>query len=108
MLELIKKLKAILPPKDKFKVILLIIFMVIAGLLEVVSIGLLSGFVAGVADPALILNNQYVSSILSYLNIESQRQILVFGTISLILIFLPKNIYLIGYKYLQARFIFNR
>ncbi|MFP4514866.1 MAG: ABC transporter ATP-binding protein [Parcubacteria group bacterium] len=108
MLELIKKLKAILPPKDKLKVILLIVLMIIAGLLEVISIGLLSGFVAGVADPDILLNNQYVSSILSVLNIDSQRQILVFGTISLILIFLLKNIYLIGYKYIQSRFIYNR
>ena len=108
MLELIKKLKAILPPKDKLKVILLIVLMIIAGLLEVISIGLLSGFVAGVADPDILLNNQYVSSILSVLNIDNQRQILVFGTISLILVFLLKNIYLIGYKYIQSRFIYNR
>jgi len=108
MLDLIKKLKAILPPKDKFKIIVLIVFMILAGLLEVVSIGLLSGFIAGVANPDLILNNQYISSILSALNINNQRQILVFGTISLILIFLLKNIYLIAYKYIQSRFIYNR
>jgi len=108
MLNLLKKLKIILPPKDKFKVILLIIFMLIAGLLEVISIGLLSGFVAGVANPDLILNNQYISQILSFLNIHSERQILIFGTISLILIFLIKNIYFIIYKYFQARFIYNR
>jgi ATP-binding cassette subfamily C protein len=82
--------------------------MILAGLLEVVSIGLLSGFIAGVANPDLILNNQYISSILSTLNINNQRQILVFGTISLILVFLLKNIYLIAYKYIQSRFIYNR
>jgi len=108
MLNLLKKLKAILPPKDKFKVILLIILMLLAGLLEVLSIGLLSGFVAGVADPNLILNNEYISHILSFFNIYSERQILVFGTISLIFIFLLKNIYLIAYKYIQSRFIYNR
>jgi ATP-binding cassette subfamily C protein len=108
MFDLIKKLKAILPPKDKFKIIILIILMILAGFLEVVSIALLSGFVAGVADPNLILNNEYISSILSFLNINSDRQILIFGTISLILVFLIKNIYLITYKYFQARFIYNR
>jgi ATP-binding cassette subfamily C protein len=82
--------------------------MILAGFLEVVSIALLSGFVAGVADPNLILNNEYISSILSFLNINSDRQILIFGTISLILVFLIKNIYLITYKYFQARFIYNR
>jgi ATP-binding cassette subfamily C protein len=108
MFDLIKKLKTILPPKDKFKIIILIILMILAGFLEVVSIALLSGFVAGVADPNLILNNEYISSILSFLNINSDRQILIFGTISLILVFLIKNIYLITYKYFQARFIYNR
>jgi len=108
MLNLLKKLKAILPPKDKFKVVLLIILMLLAGLLEVLSIGLLSGFVAGVADPNLILNNEYISHVLSFFNVYSERQILVFGTISLIFIFLLKNIYLIAYKYIQSRFIYNR
>lgn len=108
MLNLLKKLKAILPPKDKFKVILLIILMLLAGLLEVLSIGLLSGFIAGVADPDLLLSNQYISQILSFFNIYSERQILVFGTISLIFVFLLKNIYLISYKYIQSRFIYNR
>ncbi|MCF7820262.1 MAG: ABC transporter ATP-binding protein/permease [Candidatus Pacebacteria bacterium] len=108
MLKLLKQLQAILPPKDKFKVIGLIVFMIIAGLLEVISIGLLSGFVAGVADPDLILNNQYVVNVLSFLNITTDRQILVYGTITLILVFLLKNLYLIGYKYIQARFIYNR
>ena len=108
MLNLLKKLKAILPPKDKLKVILLIILMLLAGLLEVLSIGLLSGFVAGVADPNLILNNEYISHVLSFFNVYSERQILVFGTISLIIVFLLKNIYLIAYKYIQSRFIYNR
>jgi ATP-binding cassette subfamily C protein len=108
MFDLIKKLKAILPPKDKLKIIVLIICMILAGFLEVVSIALLSAFVAGVADPNLILDNQYISSTLSFLNISSDRQILVFGTISLILVFLLKNIYLIIYKYFQARFVYNR
>ncbi|MCF7795445.1 hypothetical protein K9M50_03735, partial [Patescibacteria group bacterium] len=108
MFDLIKKLKAILPPKDKLKIIVLIICMILAGFLEVISIGLLSTFVAGVADPDLILNNQYIDSILSFLNISTERQILVFGTVGLILVFLLKNIYLVAYKYFQARFIYNR
>jgi ATP-binding cassette subfamily C protein len=108
MLTLLKKLKKILPPKDNYKIILLVICMILAGFLEVISIGLLSVFVAGVADPEIILNNQYINSVLSFLNINSERQILVFGTISLILVFLLKNIYLVAYKYFQARFIYNR
>jgi ATP-binding cassette subfamily C protein len=108
MFNLLKKLKKILPPKDNYKIILLVVFMILAGFLEVISIALLSAFVAGVADPNLILDNQYISSTLSFFNINNERQILVFGTISLILIFLLKNIYLIIYKYFQARFIYNR
>ncbi len=108
MLNLLKKLKAILPAKDKFKVIILILFMLLAGFLEVLSIAILSGFVAGVADPDLLLNNQYLAKLFSFLNITTARQILVYGTICLISVFLFKNLYLIGYKYLKARFIYNR
>jgi ATP-binding cassette, subfamily B, bacterial PglK len=108
MLSLLKKLKAILPVKDKFKVLILIMFMIVAGFLEVLSIAVLAGFVAGVADPNLLLDNQYLAKLFNFLNISTDRQILVYGTISLIAIFLFKNLYLISYKYLKARFIYNR
>lgn len=108
MLKLLKKLQAILPAKDKLKVVILVFFMLVAGFLEVLSIAVLSGFVAGVADPDLLLNNKYLAFLFNYFNIVSHRQILIYGTISLISIFLFKNLYLIAYKYLKARFIINR
>lgn len=108
MSDLIKKLKDILPVKDKFKLAFLFFLMIIGGALEVLSIGIIAGFVAVVANPETLLENNIAKSILDFFNIEDSRDILLYGSVFLIFIFLFKNAYLVLYKYIKSRFIFNR
>ncbi len=108
MNNILKKLKDILPAKDKGKLILLFLLMFLGGALEVLSIGVIAGFVAVVANPDILLDIEPLRKILSFLNIESSQDILVYGSITLIVVFILKNSYLAFYKYAKARFIYNR
>jgi ATP-binding cassette, subfamily B, bacterial PglK len=108
MLDLIKKLKDILPVKDKAKLLFLFLLMIIGGALEVLSIGVIAGFVAVVANPDIIFEIDIANRILVFLGIEDSRDILIYGSIFLIFVFLFKNTYLVFYKYIKSRFIFNR
>lgn len=108
MLNLLKKLKEILHPKDKAKLLILLLFMVFAGLLEALSIGIVAGFVAIVADSDILFNMERIGPLLEFLGIENSRDILIYGTVLLIFIFITKNSYLIFYKYIKSRFVFNR
>jgi ATP-binding cassette, subfamily B, bacterial PglK len=108
MLTLLKKLNAILSRRDKLNLAILFCLMLIAGLAEALSIGLIAGFVAAVADPELLLGIKWLSGPLEFCGISTQRDILVYGAVFLIGVFLIKNIYLVFFKYIKARFVFNR
>jgi ATP-binding cassette, subfamily B, bacterial PglK len=108
MITLLKKLKSILPPKDKIKLVILFLFMLVGGFLEAVSIGLVAGFVAVVADPELLFGIERLSGPLEFFGISTSRDILIYGTFLLISIFLIKNSYIVFYKYIKSRFVYNR
>lgn len=108
MISLFKKLIEIIPAKDKFKLFVLFCMMVLAGFLEALSIGIIAGFVAVVANPNILFEIEILSPLFEFLGVESSRDVLVFGSIFLIFVFLLKNAYLVFYKYVKARFIYHR
>jgi ATP-binding cassette, subfamily B, bacterial PglK len=105
---LFKKLIKILEPADKIKLLALFILMLVEALLEVFSIGMVAAFISIVDNPSKIFNIEWLKPALSFLEIKTSREILIYGSIFLILIFLLKNIYLLIFKYLKIRFVYKR
>ncbi len=108
MIELLKKLLEILPTKDRAKLVILFFLMLVGGFLEAVSIGIVAGFVAVVADPNILFEIEYLKKPLDFLGVSTSRDILVYGTFLLIGVFLIKNAYIAFYKYIKSRFVYNR
>jgi ATP-binding cassette, subfamily B, bacterial PglK len=108
MLQNIRKFKDILPAKDKWKLVVLVFLMIVGGLLEAFSIGVVAVFVAVVANPDNLFEIEAVGSVLKTLNIKESKDVLLYGTFFLIVVFILKNIYIVAYKYIKARFVFNR
>jgi ATP-binding cassette subfamily C protein len=108
MINELKKIKDILPHKDKWKLVLLFVFMVTGAVLEAFSISIVAGFVAVVADPKILFDIEIISGILDFLEIKESQDVIIYGAIFLILVFFLKNTYLVFYKYIKNRFIFNR
>lgn len=108
MLDTLKKILEILPGKDKIKLVILLLLTLFGGALEIVSIGLIAGFVSVVLDPNILFNMEILSPFLEFLAIETQRDVLVYGSVFIIILFLIKNAYIVFYKYLKARFVHNR
>ncbi len=103
-----KKLLTLLPAGDKFKLFLLFIMMLIGALLEVIGVGMIPVFVSIVATPDRILEIDWMAPVWETLGIKDSGDLLVYGAISLIGVFIVKNAYIIFYKYTQARFIWKR
>lgn len=103
-----KKLRRLFSHGDKVKLILLFAMMMGAALLEVVGIGMIPAFVAIVANPQRILEHERFGSLLQQLNITTARELLIYGGIALIGIFIVKNSYTLLFRYIEARFIYNR
>jgi ATP-binding cassette subfamily C protein len=108
MIETFKKLLDILPHSDRWKLIVLFLLMVFGTILEVLGIGMIPVFISAVADPNLVLNNRWLGPVAASVGIHTGRDLLLYGGISLIVIFLVKGIYTIWLNYVQSKFVFNR
>ncbi len=76
--------------------------------MEALSIGVIAGFVSVVANPEILFNIELLKPVLEFFGIETSQDVLIYGAIFLILVFASKNLYLITFKYLKARFVFHR
>ncbi|MGB4205603.1 MAG: ABC transporter ATP-binding protein [Bacteroidales bacterium] len=103
-----QKLRRLFSRSDKIKLVIIFILMMIAAVLEVVGIGVVPAFVAVVAQPKHVMEHKYAGPVIQFLNITNQRQLLIYMSIGLIGIFLIKNIYTMFFRYVQAKFIYNR
>lgn len=104
----IKKIFYILPKGDQIKLAVLLLGMLAAGVLEVVGIGMIPAFVTIVADPGRILNIEWIQPFISFFKITTAKDLLVWGSVILVAIFILKSLYVIAFNYFEARFINNR
>ncbi len=102
------KLRKLFSRADKFKLIILFLMMMGAAVLEVAGIGMVPAFVAIVANPSRVLEHERLSGLFASLNIHSSRDLLIYGGMTLILVFVVKNTYILFFRYFEARFIYNR
>ena len=103
----LKKLYNLLGKREKLKLVGLFVMMLVAAFLEVAGIGMIPAFVSIVTDPDKVMQYEPAEGLLLWLGIETSRDLLFWGSFALIGIFIVKNLYLIFYFYLQARFIQN-
>ena len=108
MLASFKKILYLLPKGDKFKLIILFGMMLGAALLEVAGIGMIPAFVSIIANPDRVLEYAPAERLFSRFNIQTSRELLLWGGSLLIAIFFIKNIYLIFFYYIEARYTNSR
>lgn len=108
MTDTLKKLFEILPPGDKWKLTMLFGLMMIGALIEVAGIGMLPVFVSAVSDPSYILDNDILGPIAAAVGITTSRDLLIYGGLALVAIFLVKTVYLVWFKYIKSKFVMNR
>jgi ATP-binding cassette, subfamily B, bacterial PglK len=108
MISAIKKILYLLPPGDKIKLVILFFMMLLGALLEVIGIGMIPVFVSIIARPDMILEVEWLMPLTERAGIETDGDLLVFGALFLIGVFITKNAYVIFYKYIQTRYIWRR
>lgn len=108
MIDSLRKIYRLFPYKDKLKFGLLFFMMIIASLFELLGVGLIPAFVVAIAEPEKIFNIKYVGDFLNSIGITTSQALALFGGFSLILAYILKNLYLVLYKYLKHKFIYNK
>ncbi|SEP67534.1 ABC-type multidrug transport system, ATPase and permease component [Virgibacillus subterraneus] len=104
----IKKLLQFFNKREKKKLLILLFMMIVAALFETVGIGLIVPFVGIVTDPAIIQEQAILTYIYELFNFQSETNFIVFSVITLLAIFVLKNLYLLLFNYAQFRVILNQ
>lgn len=94
MLRDIKKLRLLMDKKQKRQMAGLVLMMIVAGLLEMVSISLVIPVVSAVIQPDILETNVLVRTVCSVLHIGSRMQFTVLSMVALIVVFVAKDAFL--------------
>jgi len=108
LLASLNKLRELFSQKDKIGFCLLLIGMIIGAGLETFSIAAIPAFISVVISPEKIMQFEPTEAILEFLGITTSQDILIWGSLALIFIFLFKTLYLCLLYYLQVRYTQNR
>lgn len=108
MIESIKKFFSLFSASDKRRGLGLFILIMIGAILEVIGVGAIPVFVGVVSDPDRIMRYDFIASTLNNSGINTSDQLLIWGAIALIVIYLIKNTYLSMLYYWKAKFVKNR
>ncbi|WP_338036580.1 ABC transporter ATP-binding protein [Metabacillus crassostreae] len=108
LIETIKKILMLFNKKEKRKLTMLFLMIVIAALFETLGIGMIVPLVGIVTNPNLIQEQAILFSIYKLFNFQSTTTFIVFLVVFLLIIFILKNIYLLIFNYVQNRIILNQ
>lgn len=100
---IIKKINELLDKKQKRSMALLVVMMLFGAVLEVASIAIVVPVVSAVMDESAIRENEYASWLYDLLPVDTVRQFTIIVMVSMIVLFVLKNIYL----YIQQKFILS-
>lgn len=105
MSQLLHQTRAIFPPKESWKLILLLVTMVVAAVMEMVGVGLVMPFIALLERPEVITEQPVLQRIYTFSGAASYQQFLLMLSGALILFYLVKNLFLGWITYWQSAFL---
>lgn len=102
---IIKKLSYVLNSNQKAKIFGMSVLILIGGLLETLGVGMILPVITVILDVDRMEKNYWVQLIVRTLDLKDMNQFIVLLLVSVILIFVIKNIYLLVLSYIQAKFV---
>lgn len=106
-MNIIKKFNHIFDRKQKIKIFLILIVILMGGIFETLGVSMILPLMSAILDRESFLNNKYVISICDAIGVHDFNTILILIICALIFAFVFKNSYLVFSTYVQARFVNN-
>ncbi|MCT1904349.1 ABC transporter ATP-binding protein [Oceanobacillus sojae] len=103
-----KKLLTLFNKTERKKLFILLLMMIFAALLETIGIGLIVPLVGIVTSPDIIHKQTVLSNIYEFFNFQSDKEFIVLSVVTLLSVFVLKNVYLFIFNYAQVRVILNQ
>lgn len=106
-MSIIKKLNVLLDRKQKLKIGLLMLMILIGGILETLGVSLLMPLATALTDEEGFRENTYVQMVCGWFGIQDTTTIVIFLLFALVIIYVGKNVFLLLLYYVQAKFVNN-
>ncbi|MBQ7840606.1 MAG: ABC transporter ATP-binding protein [Lachnospiraceae bacterium] len=106
-MKLFKRVLAVMTARQKSKLIVLFVMMLIGAFLETIGTSLLLPFITVAMSPESIQDNENLAIVFDIFGFQSTNAFLLFLVVVLIGIYLGKNIYLYFLYYSQYKFIYD-
>ncbi len=107
MRKIYSKLKVLLDRKQKTQMVGIVILMLIGGVLESLGIAMIAPVMQVVIDPQQVEESRILSGIYNFFNLQSTTQLAALIMVSLILVFVIKNVFLYFMNVVQLRFVYT-
>ena len=107
MRKIFSKLKVLLDKKQKRQMVGIVILMLIGGVLESLGIAMIAPVMQVVIDPKQVEESKLLSGIYNLFHLSSTTQLAALIMVSLILVFVIKNIFLYFMNVVQLRFVYT-
>lgn len=107
MVKILKKINVLLDKKQKGKMVVLLINMLIGAVLETASISLVIPVITIVITPDAVNSNKYMRMLYDIFHMTDTSQLTIFVMLSLIGAFVFKNIFLFWQQKMLYRFIYT-
>lgn len=104
---MIKKLNYIFSTKDKIKIVLLTIIILIGSLLELLAISLFSPFIDGIVDQNTMMESTIMVYIYHFFSFKKYEYFLALLAVSIIAVYVIKNVYIIIEKNTIYKFAYR-
>lgn len=107
MLSTIKKFSILFDRKQKKKIVLLFIMMLIGAVFETIGVSLMLPLITSIMNPDIIETNAAVVWVCRVFDLHSYRTFVVLCIIALIIVYIVKDLFLIFQYNMQYRFTYN-
>ena len=111
-MNIIKKIFALLTPKQMRICILLIVLMFFIAIFEALGIGLIYPLITMMGDPNYLENGSFISKMAMFFGIHTHKTLVIIATASILLFYILKNLLILLQGKLQisfscSSFVFN-
>jgi len=106
-MSVIKKVMYIFDKRQKVRLFQLFILILLGTVLETIGVTAIVPFISAIMYPNKILNNKYTSYIYNLFRMEDVLQMVIFLAISIIIVYILKNLYLVLMYRAQYKFVYN-
>ena len=107
MIDTIKKLNQLLEPREKRKLIPLLLLTTAGAFFEMLGVSMVVPLVTAIMNPEILTTNALIAPLCRIFGITEHREFIIFCIVAMILVFIIKDLFLVFEHSCRSRFVFH-